>query len=76
MAYKPAKWPTYALESLEDVLALLQEIESEAAQAQRHAREGDRLNAVIVLSDIRTKAMLGHSALIQGKAGEYKRNPA
>ncbi len=73
MGYKPAKWPTYALEALEDTLALLGNMESEAVEAQKAAREGDKLNAVIAISNMRTQIMLARSALYMGKAGEYKR---
>lgn len=73
MSYKPAKWPTYANDGLEDALSLLEDIENETAKAQNAAVEGDKLNAVILLGAIRTKAMKAHSTLIRAKAGDYRR---
>ena len=71
MAYKPAKWPSYALEALEDTLSLLKDIEKETAAAQQAVVDGDKLTAVIVMSAVRTGAMKAHSTLIQAKAGKY-----
>lgn len=73
MAYKPAKWPTYALEALEDALSLIEDIEKRTGQAQRATVDGRQLEAVILMSDIRAAATKAHSTLIRGKTGEYKR---
>lgn len=73
MSYKPAKWPTYALEGLEDALSLLGDAERQTGLAQGFTKEGNKLDAVIAMSEIRTKLMKAHSTLIQAKAGEYKR---
>jgi hypothetical protein len=67
MSYKPAKWPTYANEALEDALTLMIEIERQAAILQRLTAN----NSEVV--DIRINAMKAHSTLIQAKSGEYRR---
>lgn len=71
MSYKPAKWPTYANEALEDALTYILEIERQAARLQKQsAANGD---ALIAISDMRVNAMKAHSTLIQAKSGDYRR---
>ena len=72
MGYKPAKWPSYALEALENTLSLLRDIEKETAEAQQAVVNGDKLTAVIVMSAIRTASMKAHSTLVEAKAGKYQ----
>jgi hypothetical protein len=74
MGYKPAKWPSYALGALEDALSIMRDIERETERAQQAAADGKPLEAVMLMSNIRTKSMTAHSTLIQAKSGEYKRN--
>lgn len=73
MSYKPAKWPTYALESLEDTLSLLKNIEKELNAAQVATRKGDTLDAIILQANARTMVAIAFSTLALGKVGEYKR---
>ena len=72
MAYKPAKWPSYALEALENTLSYLRDIERATSAAQQAVIDGNKLDAVVTMSDIRTRAMLAHSALVAAKAGKYE----
>lgn len=70
--YKPAKWPTYANDALEDALSLLEDLERDLERIQLATVEGDKLLVVLAVSSGRTKVMKAHSTLIQGKAGVYR----
>lgn len=72
MGYKPAKWPTYANDGLEDALSLLEDIERQMAKAQRVAEQNNAPLAVQI-ANTRVAAIRAHSTLIQAKAGEYRR---
>lgn len=69
---KPKKWPSYALEALETSLILLAEIEGLSREAQRAAKENDRLQAVIINGDIRERAARAREHLVRAKIGEYE----
>lgn len=71
MARKPKKWPDYALSSLENSLMHLRSIEQLSRQAQIAAKNGDRLEAVIINGDIRLRAQSAIHLLVQAKTGEY-----
>lgn len=71
MAYKAKPWPYQALGALENSLSHLKNIERATAEAQRAVRDGKQLDVVIMLSDIRTQAMLAHSTLVAARAGKY-----
>lgn len=72
MGYEAKKWPYKALGTLEDTLSLLKDIERASAAAQKAVIDGDKLVGVMVMGDIRTKAMLAHSKLVNARAGEYE----
>lgn len=69
---KPRKWPSYALWALEDVQALLLDIQALARDAQAAIQAGNRLESVIILGDVRDKARHGVSLLVRARAGEYR----
>jgi len=71
MGYKPERWPYKALGTLEDTLSILKDIERASGAAQKAVIDGDKLVGVMVMGDIRTKAMMAHSMLVGAKAGEY-----
>ena len=71
MGYKAEKWPYKANGALEDVLSLLKDIEKASGSAQKAVIEGDKLVGVMVMGDIRTKAMLAHTTLVEARAGKY-----
>lgn len=72
MAYRPRRWPNYALWALEDVKAKLMQIEADARAVQAAAKEGNKLEAVIIAGDIRTAAMEARAILSRAKEGEYE----
>ncbi len=65
------EWPTRALWVLEDTKALFTTIDALAREAQVAARDGNRLEAVIIAGDIRTKAMTGFERLTRARNGDY-----
>lgn len=72
MPRKPKKWPSYALWALEDSLALLREIGDLSREAQKQIHQNNRLEAVILVGDIRDKAQRAANKLMQGKLGQYE----
>jgi hypothetical protein len=71
VATKPKRWPTNALRSLEDTLALLHDINKLARDAQVRAAGGDFSQVVILNGDIREKAQKAIHFLVQARTGEY-----
>ncbi len=65
------EWPTRALWALEDVKAALKDIDALAREAQMLTRDNDRLQAVIVVGDIRTKALTAFDTLSKARNGDY-----
>jgi hypothetical protein len=71
MAYKPKPLGYKANAALEDVLSYLKSIERETAEAQQATIDNRPLVIMKMLSDIRTKAMLSHSILVEARAGKF-----
>lgn len=72
MGRKAKPWPSYALWALEDVSALLMDIQGKATQAQRAIRDGKQLEAVIALADIRDAASKALRKLEQARHSDYQ----
>lgn len=66
------EWPTRALWVLEDTKALAQEIDGLAREAQVALKAGNSLEAVIVLSDVRSRATVIFDKLTKARAGQYE----
>lgn len=73
MGYKPRKWPTYAIDALEDALSLLEDIERDMKRVEAAGKAGDKVELANAGTDVRVKAVKAHSTLIQGKTGDYRR---
>lgn len=71
MGTTPKKWPTNALRSLEDTLALLHDMDKLAREAQVHAVAGEFPQVVILGGDIRGKVLRAIHLLTQAKSGNY-----
>lgn len=71
MGYKPKALGYKANGVVEDVLSYLKDIERASRTAQDAVIEGDKLVGVMVMGDIRSKAMLAHSTLVEARAGKY-----
>lgn len=71
MGYKPKKWPTYALESLEDSLALTQRIDKASREAQEALVKNNPMLALLALSDIRQYTQQIRESLVRSRAGDY-----
>jgi len=71
MGYKPKKWPTYALEALENSLALTQRIDKASREAQTAITQNNPLLAVLALSDIRQHTQSIRESLVRARAGDY-----
>lgn len=70
---RPAeKWPTYALENLEDSLYKLKQLEEKAEQVQDAIVLGDDLLALRELSDVRVLALECVENLVRSRIGKYK----
>lgn len=70
---RPAeKWPTYALENLEDSLYRLKEIERKASKVQDAIVLGDTTAALRDLSDVRVLALECVENLVRSRIGKYK----
>lgn len=67
---RPAPWPRYALWALEDATADLLTIEALARDALEALKAGRMIDAVILLGDVRNKAMDARNTLHKGKEGE------
>lgn len=72
MGYKPKPLGYKALGTLESVQSHLKNIEKATAEAQQAVIENKPLIAMKIMSDIRTQSMLGHSLIVQAKAGEFE----
>lgn len=64
-------WPTRALWVLEDTQSVLADIDALARKAQIAARDGNALEAVIVIGDIRNKAVTAKDLLSRARTGDY-----
>lgn len=73
MARPLKKWPHYALESAENTLALLKEIEAKTRRVQVAIQERDVDEALILLSDVRAASLKGVEHLVRAKTGNYER---
>lgn len=71
MATKAKKWPTNALRSLEDTMAILHDVGVLAREAQMCAVAGDFAQVVILNGDIREKAQRAIHLLVQARTGNY-----
>jgi hypothetical protein len=70
---RPAeKWPTYALENLEDSLYRLKELERKASAVQDAIVLGDVPAALRDLSDVRVLALECVENLVRSRIGKYK----
>lgn len=70
---RPAeKWPTYALENLEDSLYRLKQLEREASAAQDAIVTGDDATALRDLSDVRVLALECVENLVRSRIGKYQ----
>lgn len=70
---RPAeKWPTYALENLEDSLYKLKQLEQKAEQVQDAIVLGDDVMALRELSDVRVLALECVENLVRSRIGKYK----
>lgn len=70
---RPAeKWPTYALENLEDSLYKLKQLERKASEAEDAIVLGDDLAALRGLSDVRMLALECVENLVRSRIGKYK----
>lgn len=72
MASKPKKWPSYALEALENTQAIQSNIVDVARQAQEAMDKGHYLRATILLGDIRDAASRATIILTRSRAGDYQ----
>jgi hypothetical protein len=72
MSYKARPMGYKASGALEDALSLLMDAERITGQAQKNVGEDDKWNAIILMSDIRTKIMLAHSTIVLAKAGKFE----
>ena len=71
MAYKPGKWPHYALENWEKTVDALKAIQSMTKEAQVLMRENRPLEAVVVMGDVRDLANAGLIHMIEARSGQY-----
>lgn len=70
---RPAeRWPTYALENLEDSLYKLRELEKKASIVEDAIMLGDDLRALRELSDVRVLALECVENLVRSRIGKYK----
>lgn len=70
MTRKRLPWPRSALWALEDSLADLAEIEKRARQVQALIAEGKSMDAIMLLSDIRTLCADARITLSKARTGE------
>lgn len=70
---RPAeKWPTYALENLEDSLYRLKQLERKADAVQDAILLGDDAAALKGLSDVRVMALECVDNLVRARIGKYQ----
>lgn len=70
---RPAeKWPTYALENLEDSLHKLKQLERMAAAVEDAIVLGEDLAALRGLSDVRVLALECVENLVRSRIGKYQ----
>lgn len=70
------KWPSYALESLENTLALLKDFDRDLRRAQELMAGGEHERAQIAMSDARASALKCVEHLVRARTGEYQREGA
>jgi hypothetical protein len=63
------RWPNHALWALEDVTAILLDIQALARQTQIAVQDNSRLEATIIAGDIRDKAARGVAILSTARNG-------
>lgn len=68
----PKRWPNYALDALEDIQMQFKEMQRLTRQAQEAVLEGRQLEAIVLLGDIRERAVRGVSLTIQAYTGTYE----
>jgi hypothetical protein len=70
---RPAeKWPTYALENLEDSLFKLKQADAALVKAQDALLAGDDLAVLRALSDARVLGLETVDNLVRSRIGKYK----
>jgi predicted RNase H-like nuclease len=70
---RPAeKWPTYALENLEDSLHKLKQADAALVKAQDALLAGDDLAVLRALSDARVLGLETVDNLVRSRIGKYK----
>lgn len=70
---RPAeKWPTYALENLEDSLHKLKQLERKASEVEDAIVLGEDVVAMRALSDVRVLALECVENLVRSRIGKYK----
>jgi hypothetical protein len=73
VAQRPAeKWPTYALENLEDSLYRLKQLERKADAIQDAILAGNDAAALKDLSDVRVLALECVDNLVRSRIGKYQ----
>lgn len=72
MSDKPKKWPDYALNSLENAVYGLKQVDELARQIQEAHVNGDSHRVLICAGDIRSTALDAKHGLLQARIGEYK----
>jgi hypothetical protein len=71
MAYKPKPLGYKANAALEDVMSLLKDIERITEPGQQAVIDSKPLVTMKAFSDIRTKAMLSYTILVEARAGKF-----
>lgn len=72
MSNKPKKWPSYALASLENSLVTLHEIDDLLREVQAQIARDNRMEAVILTGDTRSRVQDVTGRLARAKSGEYQ----
>lgn len=71
MGYKAERWPYKANGAAEDVLSLLKDIERATVAAQKATQEGNKLEAIIAMADVRVMSAKAGTILVEARAGRY-----
>lgn len=69
--HQPKKWPTYALETLENTVDRLKELEQKASLIEDAILSGNDLSAIRELSEVRVMALKMVAELVQSRIGKY-----
>lgn len=70
---RPKKWPSYALESAENTLALLQDFNRDLRLAQELIASGEDERAQLLIADARVASRLCIEHLLRALTGKYQR---